>query len=297
MRQPIGAALSLAIALLFASPPAPAAAAKPEGTLTVAVATFGNERWVPSLYVGAEAVVLKPMYDNLVTRDRKTGELARMLAERWQVLGGGRTWRFLLRKGVRFHTGAELTDEDVRFTFASIAKEGSVNSLAPQFRPIKSMEVENPHTLTVHFDKPFVVFGNKVNQGLFASCAFIQSKRHIEAAGEQGAERQPIGTGPWKFVEHVRGDRVVYEAVENHWRATPHWKALGVSQVPEPATRMAMLRAGSGDVIEIGGEDGDELKKGNGRALVMPNVSWGYIIPGGEGPPKAPHHPQVPRAE
>src|SRR5206468_3557046 len=117
-------------------------AAKPEGTLTVAVATFGNERWLPHLYVGAEDVVLKPMYENLLTRDPKTGELAPMLAERWQVLDGGRTWRFHIRNGVRFHNGAELTAEDVRFTFASIAKEGSANSLAPEFRAIKSMEVE-----------------------------------------------------------------------------------------------------------------------------------------------------------
>ena len=118
--------------------------AAPEGTLTVAVATFGNERWLPNLYVGAEDVVLKPMFENLLTRDAK-GELAPSLAER--------------------------------------------------------------------FEKPSVVFGNKVNHGLFASMAFIQSKRHIETAGEQGAERQPSGTGPWKFVEHVRGDRIVYEAV------------------------------------------------------------------------------------
>src|SRR5436189_205410 len=212
MNRPFAIALAL-LTTWFSLLAAPSSvAAKPEGTLTVAVATFGNERWLPHLYVGAEDVVLKPMYENLLTRDPKTGELAPMLAERWQVLDGGRTWRFHIRKGVRFHNGAELTAEDVRFTFASLAKEGSANSLAPEFRAIKSMEVENPHTLTVHFDKPFVVFGNKVNQGLFASCAFIQSKRHIEAAGEQGAERQPIGTGPWKFVEHVRGDRIVYEA-------------------------------------------------------------------------------------
>src|SRR5207244_8706057 len=103
--------------------PAPVGRADaPEGTLTVAVATFGNERWLPHLYVGAEDVVLKPMYENLLTRDPKTGELAPMLAERWQVLDGGRTWRFHVRKGVRFHNGAELTAEDVRFTFASLAK-------------------------------------------------------------------------------------------------------------------------------------------------------------------------------
>src|SRR5262245_32711152 len=189
-----------------------AQAAKPEGTLTVAVATFGNERWLPHLYVGAEDVVLKPMYENLLTRDPKTGDLAPMLAERWQVLDGGKTWKFQLRKGVRFHGDrGELTAEDVRYTFASIAKEGSANSLATEFRLIKSMEVEGPHALTVRFEQPSVVFGNKVNQGLFASSAFIQSKKQIES-GEQAAERQPTGTGPWRFVEHVRGDRIVFEA-------------------------------------------------------------------------------------
>jgi ABC-type transport system substrate-binding protein len=186
MSRPLGIALAFVIALGALLGARPGMAAGPEGTLTVAVATFGNERWLPNLYVGAEDVVLKPMYENLLTRDPKTGELAPMLAERWQVLDGGRTWKFHLRKGVRFHNGAEMTAEDVRFTFATIAKEGSANSLAPEFRQIKSMEVENPHTLTVHFEKPFVVFGNKVNQGLFASCAFIQSKKHVETAGEQG---------------------------------------------------------------------------------------------------------------
>src|SRR5437773_11550365 len=131
-------------------PKAPGRAEAPVGTLTVAVATFGNERWLPHLYVGAEDVVLKPMYENLLTRDPKTGELSPMLAERWKVADGGRTWTFYLRKGVQFHGGrGELTAEDVRFTFATLAKEGSANSLAAEFRLIKSMENEDPYTITV----------------------------------------------------------------------------------------------------------------------------------------------------
>ena len=161
------------------------------------------------------------LYSGLVKFNERM-EIRPDLAERWEVLEGGRTWKFHLRKGVRFHNGTEITAEDVRYTFASIAREGSANSLAPEFRQIKSMEIEGPHAISVRFEKPFVTFGNRVNQGLFASVAYIQSKKHIEAAGEQGAERQPVGTGPYKFVEHVRGDRIVYEAVENHWRATPH---------------------------------------------------------------------------
>jgi len=293
MNRPLGIALAFALAVVtFVASPA---AAKPEGTLTVAVATFGNERWLPNQYVGAEDVVLKPLFENLLTRDPKTGELSPMLAERWQVLDGGRTWKFHLRKGVRFHNGDALTAEDVRHTFATLVKDGSANSLAPEFRLIKSMEVEDPLTLTVRFDKPSVVFGNKVNQGLFSSVAFIQSKRTIEA-GEQ-AERNPVATGPWKFAEHVRGDRIVYEAVENHWRATPHFKRLVFLKVPEPATRMAMLRAGSVDVIEVGGEYVEELKKVGVRTLVMPNVSWVYIILGGQWATKPTYDPKVPWAQ
>ena len=294
MNRPLGLTLVLVALWSLVAPP-PGLSAAPEGTLTVAVATFGNERWLPNLYVGAEDVVLKPMYENLLTRDPKTGQLSPLLAERWQMLDGGRTWRFVLRKGVRFHNGDPLTAEDVRATFATVAKEGSANSLAPEFRLIKSVEVENPQTLTVHFDKPSVVFGNKVNQGLFASSAFIQSKRAIEAG--DAAERHPVGTGPWKFVEHVRGDRIVYEAVDNHWRATPHFKRLVFLKVPEPATRMAMLRAGSVDVIEIGGEYVEELKKVGVRTLLMPNVSWVYVILGGQWPSKPTYDPKVPWAQ
>src|SRR5215467_4770307 len=289
-------ALIITTLLLVAAVP-PSEAVRPEGTLTVAVATFGNERWLPHLYVGAEDIVLKPLWENLVSRDPKTGELIPMLAERWQVTDGGRTWKFQLRKGVHFHDGRELTAEDVKFTFASIAREGSANSLSTEFRLIKSMEIEGRHAITIHFEKPSVVFANKVNQGLFASVAYIQSKSYIESAGEEGAERRPIGTGPWKFVELVRGDRIVYEAVEGHWRATPNFKRLVMLKVPEPATRMAMLRAGSVDVIEIGGEYVDELKKVGIRTLLMPHVSWVYIILGGQWPSKPTYDPKVPWAQ
>jgi peptide/nickel transport system substrate-binding protein len=284
---------AMLVAALAVGPPAEA---KPEGTLTVAVATFGNERWLPNLYVGAEDVVLKPLWENLLSRDGK-GNLIPMLAEKWEVLDGGRTWKFHLRKGVRFHNGTELTADDVKFSFESIAREGSANSLAPEFRLIKSMEIEGPHAISVRFDKPFVTFGNRVTHGLFASVAYIQSRKHVEAAGEQGAERQPIGTGPWKFVEHVRGDRIVYEAIEGHWRATPHFKRLVFMKVPEPATRVAMLRAGSVDVVEAGGEYVDELKKVGMRTLTMPNTAAIWVILGGQWPTKPTYDPKVPWAQ
>jgi hypothetical protein len=67
--------VALVVALAWSPAVEPATAPRPEGTLTVAVATFGNERWLPHLYVGAEDVVLKPMYENLLSRDPTTGAL------------------------------------------------------------------------------------------------------------------------------------------------------------------------------------------------------------------------------
>src|SRR5439155_8282643 len=270
---------------------------RPEGTLTMAVATFGNERWLPELYPGAEDVVLKPMMENLLSRDLKTGELTPLLAERWEVLDGGRAWKFYLRQGVLFHGGQEFTAEDVKYTFATIAKEGSANGLAPEFRLITSMEIADPYTITIRFAKPFVTFGNRVTQGLFASSAFIHSRPYRDQVGDEGVERHPIGTGPWKFVEHIRGDRIVYEVMEHHWRATPQFKRLVFLKVPEPATRMAMLRAGSVDVIETGGEYVDELKKVGMRLLTMPNTSAIWVILGGQWAGRPSYDPKVPWAQ
>ncbi len=296
-RRPWFVLLSLVAFLCPLAVSYPGTTPRPEGTLTVAVATFGNERWLPYLYVGAEDIVLKPMFENLLSRDPKTGDLSPMLAERWEVLEGGRTWRFHLRKGVPFHGGrGEVTAADVKFTFTAIAREGTANSLGPWFRQVKSMEIEDPYTITLRFEKPVVAFGNRVTHGLFGSTAYIHSKPYIEAAGEEGAERHPVGTGPWQFVEHVRGDRIVYEAVENHWRAVPHFKRLVFLKVPEPATRMAMLRAGSVDVIEIGGEYVEELQKVGVRTLTMPNVVWVWVILGGQWPGKPTYDATVPWA-
>src|SRR5437667_3365302 len=159
------------------------------------------------------------------------------------------------------------------------------------------MEIDDPYTITLRFEKPFVTFDNRVSQGLFACTAFIHSKKYLESVGEEGAERRPIGTGPWKFVEHVRGDRIVYEAVEGHWRSTPQWKRLAFIKVPEPATRMAMLRAGSADVIEVGGEYVAELKAVGVRTLTMPNVAAVWVILGGQWSGKPTYDPKVPWAQ
>ena len=173
-------------AALWTAIEAPGQAARPEGTLTVAVATFGNERWLPNLYVGRggrgpQAALREPARPAIPSGEPHP-HAGRALARSPTGAAPGRS---ICARASASTTAASVTAEDVKFTFASIAKDGSANSLAPEFRMIKSMEVEGPHTITVRFDKPFVTFGNRVTHGLFASVAYIQSKKHIETAGER----------------------------------------------------------------------------------------------------------------
>lgn len=220
-----------------------------------------------------------------------------LLAERWEVLEDGRVWRFPLRQGVPFHHGrGEVTAEDVKCTFEAIAQEGSANALAPEFRLITRMEIEDPCTITIRFAKPLVSFGNRVTQGLFGSVADMHSKQSAETAGEDGMERHPVGTGPWQCVEPVRGDRILYQAVAQHWRAVPHCKRLVFLRVPEAATRMAMRRAGDVDVLEIGGAYIHALQQVGIRTLVMPNVAWVWVVLGGQWPTRPTYDPTVPWA-
>ena len=166
----------IAAALVLCAP----GAALAKGTLRATLNASLNQLFPAKATIGEEYIYIVLVFGGLVRIDENL-KFQGELAEGWESSADLKTWTFYLRKGVQFHDGkGEMTAEDVRFTFATIARDGSANSLAPEFRLIKSMEVENPYTLTVRFEKPFVAFGNKVNQGLFASVAFIQSKRHME---------------------------------------------------------------------------------------------------------------------
>ena len=80
--------------------------------------------------------------------------------------------------------------------------------------------------------------------------------------GDDGFRKHPIGLGPYKFVSYTPGIELVMEAVEGYWRKVPHVKRLVFKTVPDPATRLAMLKKGEVDVAyDLEGDLGEELKR------------------------------------
>jgi peptide/nickel transport system substrate-binding protein len=83
----------------------------------------------------------------------------------------------------------------------------------------------------------------------------IMPKKYIETVGEDEFRKKPIGSGPWKLVQSVPGDRLEFEAVDYvHWRGRPHFKQLHILQIPEESTRVAMVRTGEAGIASISPE-------------------------------------------
>ena len=98
-------------------------------------------------------------------------------------------------------------------------------------------------------------------------------KKYFETVGEEEFRKKPIGSGPWKFVRSVPGDRLEFEAVNNaHWRGRPHFKSLHILQIPEESTRVAMVRTGEAAIASISPETVLGAGRGGLEVLTVPGT-------------------------
>ena len=184
------------------------------------------------LYLYHDAL-LKPMAGNLY---------APCLAESWNVSRDARVYEFKLRKGVKFQNGDEMTAEDVVFTFRRY-KGGAAKIFHDR---IEKLEAVNPHLFRITLKKPFPDFLEYLLPGA-STIAWIVPKKYIEKVGDAEYKRNPIGCGPYKFVEAKPGIRFVGEAFPGFWRKVPKVARLEIYTVPEIATRYAMVKKGEVD--------------------------------------------------
>ncbi|MBO8141777.1 MAG: glutathione ABC transporter substrate-binding protein [Firmicutes bacterium] len=189
------------------------------------------------------AAVRFSIYEGLVTINQH-GETVPELAESWDVSEDGRTYTFYLRKGIKFHDGTPFNAEAVKVNFDRLMTTQRNTSAGAYFTMLESVEAVDEYTVVFRTKEPFGPFIRHL--GIHA--AQIMSPAAIEKWGDEVGQH-PVGTGPWKFVEWVRGDHVTLERNEDYWREKPGAKRLIYRIVPEPSTRVAMLETGEADVI------------------------------------------------
>lgn len=196
------------------------------------------------------------VFDYAIEQD-ETGKLVPGLAESWEASPDHLTWTFSIREGVKFHNGEPLTAEDVAWSWhRMIFDADSKHTLSGYAPTVESMTADGNK----------VVVRTKVPQALiplwFAKVAgnlggTVLSKTYVESVGAEKAAREPIGTGPYKFVSADGEQSVQLTAFDGpdlgDWQKSrmPAVKDLTVMAVPEASTRIALLKTGGADLVPL----------------------------------------------
>jgi peptide/nickel transport system substrate-binding protein len=248
----------LSITLLAGSA---AAQAKPE--LTVALSSFSTEVLDPVLGGHIVKYYLSLMFDYLVgtTPD---GQLSKDggLATKWEPSPDHKRWTFYLRRGVRFHTGEEVTSEDVKFSLQrAIGKRSTTGYAGPLRTLIQDIETPAPDRVVIVTRESTLIIPTYLSRSLSTE-GMVLPKKYIEANGDDVFARKPVGSGPYKFVEQVTGSHIKLAAVDSHWRiGAPRYKTVTFRLVPEETTRIALLRRGEVDIADVSRDRVGELER------------------------------------
>ncbi|MBI4611758.1 MAG: ABC transporter substrate-binding protein [Candidatus Rokubacteria bacterium] len=256
------AASLLVVSLLVAGPAW--GQARPSGELTIALSSFSTEILDPVLGGHIVKFYLSLIFDYLVgvTPDGQPSK-DNGVASRWEASPDHKRWTFHLRKGIRFHNGDALTADDVKFSLLrAMGKRSTTGYAGPLRALVQDIETPAPDRVVIVTKEPTLIIPPYLSRVLSTE-GMILSKKYLEAKGDDHFARAPIGSGPYRFVEQVTGSHVKLEAVEGHWRlGTPKFKTVTFRLIPEETTRVAILRRGEADIIEISRDRVKEVERG-----------------------------------
>jgi peptide/nickel transport system substrate-binding protein len=187
-------------------------------------------------------IVFYNVQESLVKVDRH-GKLVPSLAERWHT-ADNRNYTFFLKHGVRFHNGRELKAADVKYCFERALNPETKHPYAKDYEAIGDIIVKDDYTVTFALK---TVNANFL-QNIARAGASIYPREAVDTM-----KSHPVGTGPFRFEEWVRGDRVVL--VKNgdyHVKGLPRLDRVTFRFVTDPNAVLAALKAGDVDASLFG---------------------------------------------
>ena len=201
---------------------------------------------------GYSLYVMVNIYETLV-RLNEDLELEPALAESYEQIDDT-TWEFVLREDVEFHDGEPFNAEAVKINLDRVLDEDIGSPLAFLFTEIDEVEVVDEYTVHITTHQPFAALPSHLAHpgGHMISPAVIEADY---AAMEDGAapltevNKNPIGTGFFKFESIVEGDNIVLVRNEGYWGEPAAPKSVTFRAVPEDGARVAELTTGNADLI------------------------------------------------
>lgn len=198
--------------------------------------------------------IIRNMYDGILTRDSSM-KIHPQIAESYRQISPTE-YEFVIRDGITFHDGSELTAEDVKFTLDRLFQEGGMGDgqtspRASLLGPMESVEILDENTIRVNLSEPWPL--------LPAMLPFQEmvSKGFVERVGTEGVATEVNGTGPFKLARWNRGESIVMERFDDYYggaNGIPPVEQACVERVifqviPESASRVAALLSGDVHII------------------------------------------------
>lgn len=190
-----------------------------------------------------------------LTKILENGDVAPLLAESWTISPDMTVFTFRLKSGVKFSDGTTFDAADVKYSFEKYASETSTNKRKAVFTNIAAIAVPDQRTVSVTLKTADPSF-------LFS----LGENTAVITAPESSATNptRPVGTGPYKVEQWVKGDSVTLAAVDTYREvAAIKIKTVKIRFISDPAAMVAALRAGDVDAVPIGvtGENVREFEK------------------------------------
>lgn len=224
------------------------AGGKKEGGNVVVVIPQDLDYLDPQLAVAAgTSEVLFNIFEGLLKPNEK-GELYPAVAESYEISPDGLTYTFKLRSGVKFHNGQAVTSADVKFSYDRLAGIGTGKPLSTAFGSVQSIEAPDPSTVVIKL---------KENNSSFLTALTAA----IIPNGYENSNKQPVGTGPFKFKEYLPGQRLVVEKFADYYvKGVPSLDQVEFRIVTDPEAALLALKSGEVDIYpRIGTEKLEEL--------------------------------------
>jgi peptide/nickel transport system substrate-binding protein len=224
------------------------------GAQTVRIANQGDALSMDphSLNETLQLSVTSNVYEPLVGRD-KSLNLTPALATSWKQVSPT-VWRFELRKNVQFHDGKPFTADDVLFSLARVAGEGS--DLKSNVNDIKEVRKVNDHTVDIETKAPFPILPDQLSTTFIMSkkwCEENQATRPVDRRKgiENAASFRANGTGPYRVRERQPNVRTTFVRNGNYWgKIEGNAQEVIFTPIGNDATRVAALLSGEVDVME-----------------------------------------------
>jgi len=214
--------------------------------------------------------MIEHIYDRLLDRDAKTFKPKPMLAESWRIVNDT-TWEFKLRKGVKFHNGEPFTAQSVKATvdYALDPATKSHYAAAAYWGLVKEVQVVDDFTVRFVTKQPAP---NLVDSAALTNSLIMPAKA-LKDLGPQKLAEKPIGTGPFRFVEWRRDERLVLERNPDYWQGPADVSRVTFRFIPEFSARMAALLSGEIDIMKDVPPHAVEAIEKSGRATLRATVS------------------------